>query len=151
MLMIRSAPHHQIYGKRVWRNLPPMKRTQVVEVIDFFEGRSHGVTKLMTPLPDDCKSAAAVLNRDFSTMRLEQALGRARSTRHAETRPHLFGSVVFVGRRHLARWPNWSARRCRCASGMAGRVLDFGHRRRHVARLVPAAFSWATTYMSAGG
>jgi len=68
------------------------------------------MTELMTPLPDDCKSAAAVLNRDCSCVSLdhaalEQALGGEAFYRHLrETRPHLFSdSVVFVGRRHLAQ------------------------------------------------
>ena len=68
------------------------------------------MSKLMTPLPDDCKSAAAVLNRDCSCVSLdhaalEQALGGEAFYRQLrETRPHLFSdSVVFVGRRHLAQ------------------------------------------------
>ena len=68
------------------------------------------MTELMTPLPDDCKSAAAVLNRDCACVSLdhrvlEQALGGEAFYRDLrETRPHLFSdSVVFVGRRNLAQ------------------------------------------------
>ncbi len=68
------------------------------------------MSELMTPLPDDCKSAAAVLNRDCACvsldhLALEQALGGEALYRDLrKTRPHLFSdSVVFVGRRHLAQ------------------------------------------------
>ncbi len=68
------------------------------------------MTELLTPLPDDCKSAAEVLNRDCACVSLdhavlEQALGAGGLYRDIrESRPHLFSdSVVFVGRRHLRR------------------------------------------------
>ena len=68
------------------------------------------MNELVTPLPDDCSTAAAVLNRDCACVTLdhaalEQALGADGLYRDiAATRPHLFSdSVVFVGRRHLAR------------------------------------------------
>ncbi len=67
------------------------------------------MNELMTPLPDDCKSAAEVLNRDCACVTLdhaalEAALGADGLYREIfATRPHLFSdSVVFVGRRHLA-------------------------------------------------
>lgn len=67
------------------------------------------MNELMTPLPDDCKSAAEVLNRDCTCVTLdhaalEQALGANGMYREIlQTRPHLFSdSIVFVGRRHLA-------------------------------------------------
>ncbi|HEX5804250.1 MAG TPA: hypothetical protein VFY24_14585 [Azospira sp.] len=63
-------------------------------------------------LPDDCRSAAEVLNRDCTCVTLdhaalEQALaGEAGGNIYREildSRPHLFSdSVVFVGRHHLA-------------------------------------------------
>ena len=68
------------------------------------------MSELMTPLPDDCKSAAEVLNRDCACISLdhaalEKSLGEEAFYRDLrETRPHLFSdSVVFVGRRHLAQ------------------------------------------------
>lgn len=88
------------------------------------------MNELMTPLPDDCATAAAVLNRDCSCVTLdhaalEQALGANGLYRDiAATRPHLFSdSIVFVGQQHLARMaefvsvmesivalPTWQAR-----------------------------------------
>jgi hypothetical protein len=66
------------------------------------------MNELMTPLPDDCRSAAEVLNRDCACVTLdhaalEAALGPDGLYREIfDTRPHLFSdSVVFVGRRHL--------------------------------------------------
>lgn len=68
------------------------------------------MNELMTLLPDDCSSAAEVLNRDCACVTLdhaalESALGADGLYREIfATRPHLFSdSVVFVGRRHLAR------------------------------------------------
>jgi hypothetical protein len=68
------------------------------------------MTELISPLPDDCKSAAEVLNRDCACISLdhaalEKALGEETFYRELrETRPHLFSdSVVFVGRRHMQR------------------------------------------------
>jgi len=64
------------------------------------------MTDLLTPLPDDCSSAAEVLNRDCACVSLDHAalttaLGEDMREAFA-TRPHLFSdSVVFVGRRHL--------------------------------------------------
>ncbi|MFC5300986.1 hypothetical protein [Azospira restricta] len=67
------------------------------------------MNELMTPLPDDCQSAAEVLNRDCTCVTLdhaalEAALGADGLYREIfATRPHLFSdSIVFVGRRHLA-------------------------------------------------
>ncbi|MFA7291388.1 MAG: hypothetical protein WC023_03965 [Rhodocyclaceae bacterium] len=63
-------------------------------------------------LPDDCSSAAAVLNRDCSCVTLDHAaLASALEAGSAglyaeirETRPNLFSdSIVFVGHQHLAR------------------------------------------------
>jgi hypothetical protein len=66
------------------------------------------MSELITPFPDDCKSAAEVLNRDCACISLdhaalEKALGEETFYRELrETRPHLFSdSVVFVGRRHM--------------------------------------------------
>jgi hypothetical protein len=68
------------------------------------------MTELISPLPDDCKSAAEVLNRDCACISLdhaalEKALGEETFYRELrQTRPHLFSdSVVFVGHRHLAQ------------------------------------------------
>jgi glutathione synthase/RimK-type ligase-like ATP-grasp enzyme len=68
------------------------------------------MTELISPLPDDCKSAAEVLNRDCACISLdhaalEKALGEETFYRELRaTRPHLFSdSVVFVGRRHMQR------------------------------------------------
>jgi hypothetical protein len=66
------------------------------------------MTGLMTPLPDDCSTAAEVLNRDCACVTLDHAaletsLGSDGLYREIfATRPHLFSdSIVFVGRRHL--------------------------------------------------
>lgn len=62
----------------------------------------------MIPLPGDCSSAAAVLNRDCACVSLDHvalqaSLGEDMREVFA-ARPHLFSdSVVFVGRRHLQR------------------------------------------------
>jgi hypothetical protein len=68
------------------------------------------MTELISPLPDDCRSTAEVLNRDCSCISLdhaalEKALGQETFYRDLRaTRPHLFSdSVVFVGRKHLAQ------------------------------------------------
>ncbi|MCK6406721.1 MAG: hypothetical protein L6Q60_11990 [Rhodocyclaceae bacterium] len=62
----------------------------------------------LTRLPDDCRTAAEVLNRDCTCVTLdhaalEAALGSDGLYREIfATRPHLFSdSVVFVGRKHL--------------------------------------------------
>lgn len=82
------------------------------------------------PPPDDCRLAAEALNRDCACVTLDHAAlaatlgGDALYREIFATRPHLFSdSVVFVGRRHLARMaeliaaveeivalPGWQAR-----------------------------------------
>ncbi|MCP5268700.1 MAG: hypothetical protein H6943_06650 [Zoogloeaceae bacterium] len=70
------------------------------------------MSELVLPLPDDCRSAAEVLNRDCACITLDHAAladaladgsGAAVYADILETRPHLFSdSIAFVGRQHLA-------------------------------------------------
>lgn len=70
------------------------------------------MSELIEVLPDDCSSAAAVLNRDCTCVTLDHAAlanalsegGAALYEEVRESRPHLFSdSIVFVGHQHLAR------------------------------------------------
>jgi hypothetical protein len=112
------------YGKRIWRSLPPMKRSRdVEEALAFFASPAVPEQLMAAPLPPasaaaadlpaDCAAAAEWLNRGCACISvdhpsLKRALEEGQgSVSHAEllaTRPHLFSdSVVFVSEAHLLR------------------------------------------------